>query len=394
MTLSTLLLAAALGLPAPATALQAPAAQPVVRPAVTAGNLVYLAGMLPTDATGTVVAGDVRTQTARVLDNLSALLAQNGSRLEQVAAVTVYLRRQADFAAMNEVYGKYWPTDPPTRTTVIVGLAAPGALVEISMVALRTGAERRVVHPASWLRSPNPYSYAIQSGDTLFLSGLVSRNGTDNTAVPGDMTTQTATVLRNAAEILGAAGMTMADVVSSRVFITDTALFPDMNAVYRTAFGASPPARATVRAGLTASQHLVEITMLAVKGARREVFTTPGPDGSPGTPSPLLSSAVRADTRLYLSGMLGTTAATTGNAGTQTREALARLGRTLKAAGFDWSDVVDAVVYLPSLGDVGAVDAAYREVFVTEFPARATVEAGLVSADALVEIMMTAVRRR
>ena len=202
------------------------AVPPPFSPAVVAGNFVFLSGMLPTDAAGQVVAGDVRVQTARALDNLSALLERNGSRMAQVAAVTVYLKNQADFAAMNEVYSKYWPKDPPTRTTVMVNLVAPDALVEVSMVALRDGVERRVVHPASWLRSPNPYSYGIQSGDTLFLSGLVSRNGKDNTAVPGDMKTQTETVLKNAGEILAAANMTMADVVSSRVFITDTGDVP------------------------------------------------------------------------------------------------------------------------------------------------------------------------
>ena len=85
------------------------------------------------------------------------------------------------------------------------------------------------------------------------------------------MKAQTETVLRNAGEILAAAGMTMADVVSSRVFITDTAMFQDMNAVYRTAFQANPPVRATVKAGLTAPQYLVEITMLAVKGGEPRV---------------------------------------------------------------------------------------------------------------------------
>ncbi|HEX7486727.1 MAG TPA: RidA family protein [Vicinamibacterales bacterium] len=372
---------------------QAPAPPPPFSPAVAAGDVVYLAGMLPTAATGKVVDGDVRAQTARALNNLAALLEQNGSRLEQVAAVTVYLKNQSDFAAMNEVYARYWPKDPPTRTTVIVNLVVPEALVEISMVALRNGVERRVIHPASWIRSPSPYSYGIQSGNTLFLSGLVSRNGKDNTAVPGDMKAQTETVLRNATEILAAANMTLADVVSSRVFITDTAMFQDMNGVYRTAFTANPPVRATVRAVLTSPQHLVEITMLAVKGGPRSVVTTPNADGTPAKPSPVLSSAIRSGNRLFLSGMIGATGANKGDAAGQTREALARLGRTLKAAGFEWSDVVDAVVYLPSLKDLGAMNTAYREVFAKGFPARATVEAGLVSPDGLVEIMMMAMKK-
>jgi 2-iminobutanoate/2-iminopropanoate deaminase len=395
MTRFALLLIVTLGASAQAAALpQAPAVPAPFSPAVTAGDFVYLAGMLPTDSNGKIVVGDVRAQTARALDNLSALLEKHGSSLEQVAAVTVYLRDQSDFAAMNEVYGKYWREDPPTRTTVMVNLVVPDALVEIGMVALRNGVERRVIHPASWLRSPSPYSYGILSGDTLFLSGLVSRNGKDNTAVPGDMKTQTQTVLTNAAAILEAAGMTMADVVSSRVFITDTALFQDMNEIYRAAFPASPPVRATVRAGLTAPQYLVEITMMAVKSSPREAFTTPGADLTPGKPNPLLSSAIRTGNRLFLSGMLGSTDANKGDAGSQTRETLARIGRTLKAAKFDWSDVVDAVVYLPGLKDFAAMNAAYREVFVKGLPARATVGAGLVSPDGLVEIMMTAVKRK
>jgi 2-iminobutanoate/2-iminopropanoate deaminase len=177
------------------------------------------------------------------------------------------------------------------------------------------------------------------------------------------------------------------------VFITDTAMFQDMNSVYRAAFTADPPARATVKADLVAPQYLVEITMLAVKGGQRAAFTTPNADGTPGKPNPVLSSAIRSGNRLFLSGMLGSTEANKGNAALQTRETLARLGRTLKAAGFEWGDVVDAVVYLPTLEEFAAMNAAYQEVFPKAFPARATVGAGLVSPDGLVEIMMTAVKK-
>ena len=59
----------------------------------------------------------------------------------------------------------------------------------------------------------------------------------------------------------------------------------------------------------------------------------------------------------------------------QTEESLARIGRTLKAAGFDWSDVVDGLVYLPDMGQFQDMNAAYRETFAKDFPARATVGA-------------------
>ena len=361
--------------------------------AVQAGSFIYLAGTLATNESGALVAGDIRVQTKQVLDNLQRTLKGAGSQMSHVASVTVYLKNAADFAAMNEVYWTYWPADPPVRTTVMANLVMPDALVEMSMVALRSGAERLVIHPAGWVKAANPYSYGIKSGDTFFLAGLVSRNGKDNSPVEGDMTAQTRTVLDNAGEILKAAGMTYADVVSSRVYITDTATFQDMNVAYRAYFSANPPARATVKAGLTAPQYLVEITLTAVRNSSRAVITTPNADGSPGRANPNLSSAIRVGERLYLAGMLGNTETNKGDARAQTRETMARIGRTLKTAGFDWSDVVDGVVYLPAIRDYSAMNEGYREFFTKGFPARATVEAGLVSPDGLVEIMMTAVRR-
>src|SRR5262249_60109336 len=133
---------------------------------------------------------------------------------------------------------------------VMVPLLNEG-LVEISMVAVPNGGQRVVVNPTEWSSSPNPYSYAIRTGNTLFLSGLIARNGKDNTPMKGDMTAQTKGVLENGAAVLKAAGFTYGDVVSSRVYITDQAAFQDMNNVYRTYFPTDPPAPPTVKALLT-----------------------------------------------------------------------------------------------------------------------------------------------
>jgi reactive intermediate/imine deaminase len=358
--------------------------------AVRSGDLVYVSGVLATDASGAVVAGDITVQARRTLDNLRASFAAAGTRMENAAAITVYLTRPSDFAAMNDVYRTYWPKDPPTRTTVVTGLAAPGALIEIAGVAVREGAERAVVHPKAWKPSLNPYSYGIRTGDTLFLSGLVSRDLRENVAVPGDVSVQTRAVLDNAGAILEAAGMSYADVVSSRVYLTDTADFAAMNEAYRRYFPAQPPARATVRAALTSAELRVEITLVAVKAAGRRVFTTPRPDGSAGQPNPNLSGAVRVGDRLYLAGMLGNTEANRGDARAQARETLVRIGRTLTAAGFEWGHVVDGVVYLTDARDFPALNEAYREVFTRDFPTRATVLTGLVAPDGLVEIMFVA----
>lgn len=352
--------------------------------AIKADGLIYLAGTLSQE-------GDIKAQTKQVLDNLSQTLAKSGSSLANVASVQVYLTKAEDFAGMNEVFRAAWPKDPPARTTIVSDLVVAGALVEMSAIAVPTGGERVVVHPKAWKASPNPYSYGIRSGNTLFLSGLVSRNGVDNSVVEGDMATQAKTVLDNAKAILDEAGMTFDNVVSSRVFITDGTKFQEMNKVYTSYFTKEPPARATVIAPLMGPQYVVEMTLTAVRGAK-QTFTTPAADGTPGKPSQTLSSAVQVGNRLYVSGILGNNADNKGNMEAQTKETLARIGRTLKVAGYDFANVVDGIVYITDVKNFDAMNAGYRTIFTKDPPARATVRTGLVAPEGLVEIMFVAVK--
>jgi reactive intermediate/imine deaminase len=253
------------------------------------------------------------------------------------------------------------------------------------MIAVPNGAGRMVIHPDGWQKAPNPYSYGIKTGDTLFMSGLISRNGRDNTVVTGDVTAQTRVVLDNAGDILKAAGMTHANVVSARVFLPDGSNFQQMNETYRTYFPSEPPARATVKAGLTSNQYVVEITMIASSSPRRPVNVG-------GATNPNLSAAISAGGRVYLSGVLGDTAENRGDTAAQTRETLTRIRRTLQAAGCTPADVVDGIVYLADLKTYAAMNDAYRAFFERSFPARATVGVGLVAPEGLVEIMLTAVK--
>ncbi|MDH4065951.1 MAG: Rid family hydrolase, partial [Acidobacteriota bacterium] len=249
--------------------------------AVKADGLIYVAGTLAQQ-------GDIKAQTKAVLDNIGETLAKSGSSLANVVAAHVYVKNAADAAGMTEVWRTVWPKDPPTRTTVVAQLVAPTALVEISAVAVPNGAERVVVAPAGW-STANPYSYAIRTGDTLFMSGIVARNTGDNVPIEGDMATQTKAVMGTAGELLKAAGFGFEHVVSSRVYITDVAAFQDMNRNYTPAFPKDPPARATVVTGLPGPTYKVEITMTAYRGAK-QAFTTPAVDGTPGKPSQTLSS--------------------------------------------------------------------------------------------------------
>ncbi len=285
----------------------------------------------------------------------------------------------------------YWPKDPPARTTVIVdGTPAADGLFEISIVAVPDGAERVIVRPSDWSNSPLPYSYGIKSGNTLFLAGLVSRNGKDNSNIKGDITAQTKAVMENGAAILKAAGMTYADVVQARVYITDKNNFQAMNTAYRSYFPAAPPARATVRTGLTGPDYLIEVGMIAVQGASRRAINTPSADGKAGTANPNLSAAIQIGNRLFVSGLTGSTPENKGNAAAQTTEALARVARTLKAAGFDMADVVEGMAYAADRTKFPEINAAYKAAFQKDFPARTGVSVGLMGADAEVEFSFIA----
>ena len=116
---------------------QAPKAIGPYSQAIRAAGLIFTSGQVAIDpATQQVVAGDVAAQTDRVLKNLSAILQASGSSLEKALRCTVFLKNMGDFAAMNEVYGRYFTTAPPARSTVEVARLPKDVLVEIDAVAL------------------------------------------------------------------------------------------------------------------------------------------------------------------------------------------------------------------------------------------------------------------
>jgi 2-iminobutanoate/2-iminopropanoate deaminase len=116
---------------------EAPAAGGAYSQAIKAGGFVYVSGYLARDpATNKMIEGDVKVQTEWVLKNISAVLVASGSSLDKVVKSTVYLRNSADFAAMNEVYAKFFKVVPPARTTVQAAPPNDAALVEIDVVAL------------------------------------------------------------------------------------------------------------------------------------------------------------------------------------------------------------------------------------------------------------------
>ena len=106
--------------------------------AIAAGDLIFTAGQVALDpATGELVSGDIKLQTARVLDHLEAVLDAAGSGLDRVVKCTVFLADFAEFAAMNEVYGQRFGEHRPARSTVGTSALPRGARIEIECIAVR-----------------------------------------------------------------------------------------------------------------------------------------------------------------------------------------------------------------------------------------------------------------
>src|SRR5260370_23945337 len=105
--------------------------------AIRGGGLIFTSGQVAIDpATQQVIAGDISAQTDRVLKNLSAVLQAAGTSLDKALRCTVFLKNMGDFAAMNEVYGRYFGQSPPARTTVEAARLPKHGLVEIDVIAL------------------------------------------------------------------------------------------------------------------------------------------------------------------------------------------------------------------------------------------------------------------
>lgn len=116
----------------------APAAVGPYSQAVVAGNLMFCSGQIALDpATGTMVGSDFAGQTEQVLKNVTALLASEGLSLTDVVKATVFATDMGAFPAVNEVYARFFTSEPPARSFVEVSALPKNALVEIEVIAYK-----------------------------------------------------------------------------------------------------------------------------------------------------------------------------------------------------------------------------------------------------------------
>ena len=105
--------------------------------AIQAGSFLFLSGQIPLDpASGELVKGDIREQARRVLENLKGILESQNLGMEDMVKVTIFLKDMGNFSQMNEVYGTYFPSSPPARSTVEVARLPGDVDIEIEAIAV------------------------------------------------------------------------------------------------------------------------------------------------------------------------------------------------------------------------------------------------------------------
>jgi 2-iminobutanoate/2-iminopropanoate deaminase len=365
--------------------------------AISVGGFVYVSGMMASD-----VSGDITAQTTQIFENLRGVLKQAGSSVDDIVVATITLEQAGDLTAMDQIYGAQFRGAPPARTVYIGNMVRPGALIEIWVTAVPSGAPRQAIMPAGWMKSTT-HSWAMLSGDTLFLSGMVGANMADYTPVRGDVPTQVRKAMDNAVELLKTAGMTLNETVSARNVISQrVADFGTMNTTYAPYWtvkdwkASGPgvpgrPGRATV--GLDNPPGFdFQTTFIAVRSsaaAPREVVVAPTVDGTPGEQGPWFPSGITVGNRMWVS---GTTGGSVQPIKAHIQNNINSLVRFMKASGFDLTHVVAVEVWLTNVRHYEVMDQVFRETFPKNPPVRKVVGVDSLGGTSNSEIAFIAVR--
>lgn len=341
-------------------------------PAVDAGDYVYISGQGPRRADGSMPSG-FGAQFRQALDNVKAIVGAAGLSMENVVYVQVYLTDMGSYAEMNQIFGEYFPKNPPARAVLGV-YALPDSSVEVNAVAVRNLQGRKSVYPTSFSKG-EAASPGMLTHDRLFISSMAGLDPATG-KVPDDPGAQVDLALDRMAAVVKAAGLEMSNVVFVNPYMTSEIPSRVMNERYarRFEFG-NTPGRATIEVSSLPEGAHIEYTGVAVRDLQQRKSIRP--KNMP--PSPTASPCVFAGDTLYCSAKSGfipgphggVYATTTPH---QVRQTMRNLLDNLEEAGMDFSQVVSTTVYLDNLADASAFNEVYGQYFGPVMPASTMVQ--------------------
>jgi reactive intermediate/imine deaminase len=339
-------------------------------PGVIADGYLYVSGQGAKTADGQMPA-TFEAQAQQTLENVKAVVEAAGLTLDHVVYTHVYLEDISNTAALDRVYARYFPNDPPARA--LIGVARlPGTPVEINAVAVVNRSGRTPVRPPDWDTSL-PFSPGILTQDRLFISSLPGRAA--GGAIPTDPGAEVDAALDRFKAVTEAAGLSLAHVVFVNPYLTSAIPSRVMNELYakRFEFG-NTPARATISVSALPAGNIV-YTGVAVRDlSKRKAIR---PKNMP--PSPTASPCVFAGDTLYCSAksgfipgpLSGVYAATVEH---QMRQSMRNQLDNFEEAGLTFANVVAANVYLDNVDDFAKMNSIYALYFTGVKPARTTVQ--------------------
>ncbi|HVN82951.1 MAG TPA: RidA family protein [Terriglobia bacterium] len=355
--------------------------------AVWAGDTLYISGKGSRDPqTGKHPEG-FEAQVRQSLENCAISLKEAGLSFADVVNSNVYLTDIKTFQAMNKVYKTYFPHNPPARTTIAVPALPGDSQVEITLIASRSAAHRRIVPQGMKVSEDDLFSMGMEVGDVVYLSGQGSRHYLTKEFPSGGFEEHVRQALENLEAVLKAAGLDFSHVVKSDVYLTDIGNIDKMNEVYKSYFKADRPVRATVGVAALPGDPPIEITLVAAKSLQARKIVAVGA-ANPGLP---FSPVVVLGDRVFLSGKAGFAK---GGIEPQVKEVMDGLGEALKASSLDFSNVVEGKVYLADIKEYEAMNQVYASYFKGMRPARTCVAVSKLVADSRVEISFVASKQK
>jgi reactive intermediate/imine deaminase len=340
-------------------------------PGVVADGYLYVSGQGAKAADGQMPA-TFEAQAQQTMDNVKAVVEAAGLTLDHVVYTHAYLEDITHAAALDRVYARYFPKDPPARA--MIGVARlPGTPVEINAVAVLNRDGRTPVRLQGW-DSALPFSPGMLTRDRLFISSLAGRSA--NGTTPSDPGLEVDAALDSFKAVTEAAGLSLAHVVFVNPYLTASIPSGIMNERYarRFEFG-NTPARATISVSALPEGHIV-YTGVAVRDLSKRRAIRP----KNMAPSPTASPCVFAGDTLYCSAksgfipgpLSGIYAATVEH---QLRQTMRNQLDNFEEAGLSLENVVAANVYLDDIDDFAKMNAVYGQYFAEGVkPARTTIQ--------------------
>jgi reactive intermediate/imine deaminase len=340
-------------------------------PGVVADGYLYVSGQGAKTAAGEMPA-TFEAQAQQTLDNVKAIVEAAGLTLDHVVYTHAYLEDIGNSAALDRVYERNFPKDPPARG--LIGVAhLPGTPVEINAVAVLDRNGQTPVRVAG-MEQNRAFSHGMLTHDRLFISSLPGRAA--NGGIPADPAAEVSAAIDSFKAVTEAAGLSLAHVVFVNPYLTESIPSRVMNKLYaeRFEFG-NTPARATISVAALPAGNIV-YTGVAVRDLSKRKAVRP----KNMAPSPTASPCVFAGDTLYCSAKSGFIpgpnsgiyAATVEH---QMRQTMRNQLDNFEEAGLDFSDVVAANVYLDNVDDFAKMNGVYAQYFSKGVkPARTTVQ--------------------